>query len=122
LVILLSRSEGGFFMSSAQVPMSRDGIREKKCAAISRRNFLSFLAPLPLLPIVGPHMLLSEKPARLGWMAARTDPSPSDVARWCNSYGAGFNWKSVAERILRERDLEQEILHRQRLSARPQAR
>jgi hypothetical protein len=109
-------------MSDAQLPISRDVICEKKCAVISRRNFLGFFAPLPLLPIVGPHMLLSERPTRLGRTAARTRASPSDVARWCNSSGAGFNWKSVAERMLLERDVHREILHRERLSARPQSR
>ena len=105
-------------MSGAKLPISRNGgdLGEKKCAMISRRNFLSLLAPLPLLSVVGPHMLLSEKPTRLGWTSALT---PSDVERWCNSHGAGFNWRTVAERLLRERDFEREILRRQRLSARP---
>lgn len=36
----------------------------------TRRQFLGFLAPLPLLPIVGPHMLLSERPTVVGWRVA----------------------------------------------------
>ena len=73
-------------MSDAQLPISRNGgdLGEKKCAMISRRNFLSLLVPLPLLPVVGPHMLLSEKPTQLGWTGSSRAP-PSDVARWCNS-------------------------------------
>ena len=65
-------------MSDAKLPISRNGgdPGEKKCAMISRRNFLSLLAPLPLLSVVGPHMLLSEKPKRLGWTPALT-PSMS---------------------------------------------
>lgn len=60
-------------MSDAQRPINHDGVREKQRAVISRHNFLTFLAPLPLLPIVGPHMLLSERPTQLGWMPrART--------------------------------------------------
>ena len=105
-------------MSGAKLPISRNGsdLGEKKCALISRRNFLSLLAPLPLLPVVGPHMLLSEKATRLGWTPALT---PSDVERWGNSHGAGFNWRTLAQRLLRERDFEREILRRQRLSACP---
>ena len=103
-------------MSGAKLPISRNGgdLGETKCAMISRRNFLSFLAPLPLLLVVGPHMSLSAKPTQLGWTPART---PSDRQRWCNSHGAGFNWRHIAERHLLERDLEREILRRQRLSA-----
>ena len=102
-------------MSDAKLPISRNGgdPGEKKCAMISRRNFLSLLAPLPLLPVVGPHVLLSDKPAWIGWTGAQTYQIHSDVERWCNSHGAGFNWRTVAERLLRERDFEREILRRQ---------
>ena len=103
-------------MSGAKLPISRNGgdLGEKKGA--TRRNFLSLLAPLPLLAVVGPHMLLSAKPTQLGWTPART---PSDIQRWCNSHGTGFNWRHIAERHLLERDLEREILRRQRLSGSP---
>ncbi len=105
-------------MSGAKLPINRNGgdPGEKKCAVISRRNFLSLLAPLPLLPVFGPHMLLSEKPTRLGWTSALT---PSDVEQWSNSHGAGFDWRTVAQRLLSERHFEREILRRQRLSAAP---
>jgi hypothetical protein len=33
----------------------------------TRRQFLGFLAPLALVPVVGPHMLLSERPKLSGW-------------------------------------------------------
>ncbi len=101
-------------MSDAKLLISRDGLDPgaQKCAVISRRNFLSFLAPLPLLPVVGPHMLLSEKPTRLGWTPGRTDQVPLDVERWINSHGAGFNWKTIAERMLLERDLKREVAFR----------
>ena len=107
-------------MSGAKLPIIRNGgdLGEKKCAMISRRNFLGLLAPLPLLLVVGPHMLLSAKPTHLGWTPART---PSDLHRWCNSHSAGFNWRHIAERYLLKRDLEREILRRQRLSALPTA-
>jgi hypothetical protein len=63
-----------FFVSDAKLPSRNGGdLGEKKCAMISRRNFLSLLAPLPLLPAVGPHMLLWEKPTRLGWTPASAD-------------------------------------------------
>ena len=107
-----------FFVSGANLPISRNGGDLGGKSALSRRNFLSLLAPLPLLLVVGPHMLLSEKPTQLGWTPART---PSDLQRWCNSHGAGFNWRHIAERHLLERDLEREILRRQRLSALPTA-
>jgi hypothetical protein len=101
------------------LPMSpaRTVPRVEECALISRRNFLGFLAPLPLLPIVGPHMMLSDKPTRLGWTPALPNQSPFDVEGWINAHGGGFKWKTVAERFLLQRDLEREILRRQRLSA-----
>ena len=39
-MILLSQSDGGFFMSNAHLPISRNGgdLGEKKCATISRRS------------------------------------------------------------------------------------
>jgi hypothetical protein len=106
-------------VSDAKLPSRNGGdLGENKCAMISRRNFLSLLAPLPLLPVVGPPMLLSEKPTQLGWTPARTYQVPPDVERWCSSNGASFSWRHIAERLLLERDLEREILRRQRLSAR----
>jgi hypothetical protein len=33
----------------------------------TRRQFLGFLAPLALVPVVDPHMLLSERPKSVGW-------------------------------------------------------
>jgi len=106
-------------VSDAKLPSRNDGdLGEKKCAVISRRNFLNFLPPLALLPVVGPHMLLSEKPPQLGWTPARTYQVPPDVERWCSSNVASFNWRHIAERLLLERDLEREVLRRQRLSAR----
>ncbi len=107
-------------MSDGQVLISRDGVDPvaQKCCLISRRSFLGFLAPLPLLPIVGPHMLLSERPTRLGWGPARARV-PMDVEPWIV---ARFNWRTIAERMLRDRDLKREVLHRERLSSRPQPR
>jgi hypothetical protein len=108
-------------MSDAKSPTIRDGVDlgVKKYAMISRRNLLSLLAPLPLLPVVGPHVLVSDKPAWIGWTGTQTYQIHSDVERWCNSHGAGFNWRSIAERLLLARDLEREIVRRQRLSVRP---
>jgi len=37
---------------------------------IDRRSFLSLLTPLAVLPVVGPHMLLSERPKVFGWTKA----------------------------------------------------
>ncbi len=93
-------------MANAELLPRRDGVDvgEKGWGMISRRAFLSLLAPLPLLPVVGPHMLLSEKPRRLGWARAAV----------YHFRGAGFDWRTVAERTLLERDLERETVRRQR--------
>jgi hypothetical protein len=71
---------------------------------ISRRAFLGLSASLPLLAVVGPHILLSEKPAWLGWT---TDYVPPPYAP--------FSWMTVGERFLSDRDYEREVLRRQRL-------
>lgn len=39
----------------------------------TRREFLRFLAPLAILPVVGPSMLLSERPTWLGWTGSELD-------------------------------------------------
>jgi hypothetical protein len=71
---------------------------------ISRRYFLGLSASLPLLAVVGPHMLLSEKPTWLGWTADYVPPPY-----------ASFSWMTVGERHLSDRDYEREVLRRQRL-------
>jgi hypothetical protein len=72
---------------------------------ISRRYFLGRSASLPLLAVVGPHMLLPEKPAWLGWTPTDYVPRPY----------ASFSWMTVGERLLSDRDYEREVLRRQRL-------
>jgi hypothetical protein len=97
-------------MSHAELLTRRDGVDlgEKGWGIMSRRTFLSLLAPLPLIPVVGPYALLSEKPTQLGWTNART----------YQFRGGGFDWRTVAERTLLKRDLEREIGRRQRLGMR----
>lgn len=48
----------------------------------TRRQFLGLLAPLAVLPVVGPHMLLSERPRSVGW---RRNIEP--VAQWFDRRG-----------------------------------
>jgi hypothetical protein len=72
---------------------------------ISRRGFLGLATSLPLLAVVGPHMLLSDKPTWLGW-------TPTD---YVSLPYANFSWMTVGERILSDRDYEREALRRQRL-------
>jgi hypothetical protein len=71
---------------------------------ISRRGFLGLCASVPLLAVGGPHMMLSEKPAWLGWTADYAAPPY-----------APFSWMTVGERLLSDRDYEREALRRQRL-------
>lgn len=40
----------------------------------SRRQFCGFLAPLAVLPVLGPSLLLSERPTFLGWRRAAENP------------------------------------------------
>jgi hypothetical protein len=72
---------------------------------ISRRYFLGLSASLPLLVVVGPHMLLSEKPTWFGWTSTDYVPPPY----------ASFSWMTVGERVLSDRHYEQEVLRRRRL-------
>ena len=58
---------------------------------VSRRGFLGFIA-LPLIPVVGPHMLISERPAYLGWRrslenAFHTEYTIKDGCRWPYCHG-----------------------------------
>lgn len=105
-------------MSCSNIVIARNGRgpHGETGAVISRRNFLSLLAPLPFLPVFGPYMLLSEKPIRFGWTGALT---PLTVEQRGNSHGTGFDWRTVAERLLSERHFEREILRRQRHSSGP---
>jgi TIR domain-containing protein len=81
--------------------------RQQKAAknAVGRRARVRRASmSLPLLAVVGPHMLLSEKPMSLGWTADYVPPPY-----------ASFSWMTIGERHFSDRDYEREALRRQRL-------
>lgn len=93
----------------------------------TRREFFRFLAPLALLPVVGPHVLLSEKPTWLGWRAAigpRPLPRPgayqsmeydySWVPVRSASYMAQWGWQAVGHSYSPGPGHEVVVMHRRK--------
>jgi hypothetical protein len=83
-------------------PRKRDAAKEVRT---KRGGSLSSSGKL-MEDLLGPHMLLSEKPTQLGWTASL--PS-SDVDECCGSRSENFDRQTVAEPLLRGRDFELEI-------------